>query len=282
MTNPHTVIFIPPTLLVFGAGYAFTLALGSTFVGALAALFCCFLGSCIGAIIAFLRSRYMMRDLIYVFCRRYPLVRAADRALKEKGFHIMLLLRLCPLIPFNGLNYCCGITGVSLHDFTTSLIGILPFHIYTIMLGATAGVLEQNLHNSDPSERQRYGFIGLIVSGVVFALIAMFYAWRVVKRELMQELELTAEEFDSLMHPSSAMSSSSSVATVQDGRYVSGGRSSMASADYMNGIERGGIEITTSAIADHDNCIDSQYQKQRNQEHFSLTDEGEEWYWIWT
>lgn len=84
---------------------------GNIIMGSIAALFSCFLGSVIGAMIAFLRARYLMRDLIYLFAKRYPLVRAADRALKRKGFRIMLLFRLCPLIPFNALNYCCGITG---------------------------------------------------------------------------------------------------------------------------------------------------------------------------
>jgi membrane protein DedA with SNARE-associated domain len=275
---------------VFGAGYAFTLALDSTWSGALAALFCCFLGSCIGAVIAFLRSRYMMRDLIYLFCRRYPLVRAADRALKNDGFRIMLMLRLCPLIPFNGLNYCCGVTGVSLHDFAASLVGILPFHVYTIMLGATAGVLEQNLRNSHPSERQRYGFIALLATGAVFGLFAMAYSWRVVKRELQRELDLTSEEFDSLIHPAgSDMSSSSSLATVHDGLYVSDRTCSMASQDYLSYLEQQGpMDVAPSSAATTGNgkdTITNDQHRPNNQHHrhtFSLNDEGEEWYWIWT
>jgi uncharacterized membrane protein YdjX (TVP38/TMEM64 family) len=154
--------------------------------GVLAAILSCFLGSCIGAVLCFLRSRYMMRDLIYVFAKRYPLVRAADRALKNNGFHLMLLLRACPVIPFNGLNHCCGITGVSLHDFTLSLVGILPFHVYTIMLGATTAHLGQNLQqdSSDQTHAQIIAFIIVMVSGGVFGLIAMVFAWRAIKREL--------------------------------------------------------------------------------------------------
>jgi membrane protein DedA with SNARE-associated domain len=76
--HSFTVIFVPPAILIFGAGYAFAQAIG-IFNGSLAAIFSCFLGSCIGAVIAFVRSRYMMRDLIYLFAKRYPVVRAADR-----------------------------------------------------------------------------------------------------------------------------------------------------------------------------------------------------------
>jgi membrane protein DedA with SNARE-associated domain len=66
----YIVIFIPPTLLVFGAGYAFTVALDSIWMGILAASLSCFMGSCLGAVIAFLRARYMMRDLVQLFSKR--------------------------------------------------------------------------------------------------------------------------------------------------------------------------------------------------------------------
>lgn len=177
-----SVIMIPPTLLVFGAGYAFSQAIGFGW-GVLAAILSCSIGSCVGATLAFWRSRYMMRDLIYIFSKRYPLVRAADRALKRKGFHVMLLLRLCPLIPFNGLNYCCGITGVRLEDFCMSLIGILPFQIFTVFVGATAGSFAlRDKDKYNPS--QEVGFVVLIASGVAFGIIALVYIWKLVKKEL--------------------------------------------------------------------------------------------------
>jgi hypothetical protein len=97
----------------------------------------------------------------------------------------MLLLRLCPLIPFNGLNYICGITGVSLHDFTLSLVGILPSLIFTAVVGATAGTLAlSSNHNSIYSNSQQLGWIILICSGVAFGIIALVLTWKLVKKEL--------------------------------------------------------------------------------------------------
>jgi uncharacterized membrane protein YdjX (TVP38/TMEM64 family) len=97
----------------------------------------------------------------------------------------MLLLRLCPLIPFNGLNYCCGITGVSLHDFTMSLVGILPFQIFTAVVGATAGTLAlSSNHNNMYSNSQQLGWIILICSGIGFGIIALVITWTLVKKEL--------------------------------------------------------------------------------------------------
>jgi uncharacterized membrane protein YdjX (TVP38/TMEM64 family) len=97
----------------------------------------------------------------------------------------MLLLRLCPLIPFNALNYCCGITGVSLHDFVLSLVGVLPFQLFTIIVGATAGSLAMSSnYNSMYNAGQELAWIILICSGIGFGIVALVYTWRLVKKEL--------------------------------------------------------------------------------------------------
>ena len=88
-----TLCFVPPAILMFGAGYAFAEALGFA-PGVLMATLVSFIGSCLGAWLAFLRSRYMMRDLMELFAARYPIIKATDAAMKRNGFHVMLLLRL--------------------------------------------------------------------------------------------------------------------------------------------------------------------------------------------
>lgn len=70
-----------------------------------------------------------MRDLIKLFARRYPVVKATDRAIKHKGFRIYLLLRMCPVIPFNALNYIGGITGVKWQAYTFALCHFATLHV---------------------------------------------------------------------------------------------------------------------------------------------------------
>jgi hypothetical protein len=89
-----TLLFVPPAILMFGAGYAFSRTTESFWCGFFTSSTVSFVGCVLGAIAAFLRSRYMMRDLIELFSRRYPIVKALDRALERKGFRVMLLLRL--------------------------------------------------------------------------------------------------------------------------------------------------------------------------------------------
>ena len=134
-----------------------------------------------------------MRDLIELFSKRYPLIRAADRAIERKGLKIMFLLRLCPLLPFNGLNYCCGITNVSLQDFTLSLVGVLPFQIFVVVVGATTGKFAlTNGYNFEYNRKQEIGFVFLVSLGIATSLIALVYSWKIVKKELRKVRGITS------------------------------------------------------------------------------------------
>lgn len=82
-----TLVFVPHGILTFGAGWAFANACGFG-IGLIIALFVSFAGSALGAVLSFLRSRYMMRDLVELFASRFPIVKAADRAIERKGFKV--------------------------------------------------------------------------------------------------------------------------------------------------------------------------------------------------
>jgi uncharacterized membrane protein YdjX (TVP38/TMEM64 family) len=195
-----TLVFIPPTMLHLGAGWAFTIVWkGAIDYGVVAAVVACFAGSILGALASFLRARYMMRDLIELFARRYPIVKAADQALQRDGLRIMLLLRLCPLIPFHSLNYLGGITQVSWKTFTLSLIGILPNQIIIIVMGASAGSLayaRETKKGVEASEKefdedikithdqQKIPLLGITILGIATFIIALVLAFRYTKKEL--------------------------------------------------------------------------------------------------
>eukprot|EP00934_Nitzschia_sp_Nitz4_P007370 Nitzschia sp. Nitz4//scaffold238_size30058//28406//29867//NITZ4_008008-RA/size30058-augustus-gene-0.20-mRNA-1//-1//CDS//3329543555//7360//frame0 len=249
-----TLLFIPPTLLIFGAGYAFSQAIGMGW-GIIAAIFSCFIGSCIGAVIAFLRSRYMMRDLIHLFSKRYPLVRAADRALKRKGFKIVLLLRLCPLIPFNALNHLCGITGVRLEEFALSLVGVLPFQIFTVIVGATTGslILAPGHQADHYNELQHLGWIILLASGVGFGLVALVYTWKTVKKELRKELDMTSEELDQCLHPDQHK--------------------------HRDDSQTSNVEMKPTGT--HHTVDPENPFAEEGEADYEWQVEGEEWYWVW-
>ena len=104
----------------------------------------------------------------------------------------MLLLRLCPLIPFNGLNYALGITGVSCEDYLWALmIGSLPMQLLTVIMGATTEALYRQRYNESfyndhtiSSFGQKVAYCVLLFLGVFWAIVAVVYTWKKVKKEL--------------------------------------------------------------------------------------------------
>jgi uncharacterized membrane protein YdjX (TVP38/TMEM64 family) len=93
----------------------------------------------------------------------------------------MLLLRLCPIVPFNGLNYIGGVTQVSPEDFTLALIGTLPFQLLLVIIGATTEslVVDIDLNNS-----QQLWLIIVVCAGIGFAIVAIIATWKLCRKEL--------------------------------------------------------------------------------------------------
>ena len=92
----------------------------------------------------------------------------------------MLLLRLCPIVPFNGLNYIGGVTKVSAQDFTLALVGTLPFQLLLVLIGATA----ENLVEIDLTNAQQLGLIIVVCAGIGFGIVAIIVTWKNCQKEL--------------------------------------------------------------------------------------------------
>ena len=56
---------------------------------------------------------------------------------------IMLLLRLCPMVPYIILNYMLGLTRIRLSDFMIGGFGMLPGILFRIFLGSTLSSFSQ-------------------------------------------------------------------------------------------------------------------------------------------
>ena len=123
------------TVLLF-PGWIFTVAAGLIFgvVGGTAAALC---GATLGAALAFLVARYLVRDSVQNFAKSNPRFQVIDRAIGENGWKIVGLLRLNPLIPFNISNYFYGITAIPFWQYVlVSTIGMLPGALLYAYLGA--------------------------------------------------------------------------------------------------------------------------------------------------
>ena len=128
--NLATVLFIPGSVLTLGGGVIFGLWWGSVYV---------FVAASLGATFAFLIGRYLSRDRVVKYMEAHPKFKALDRAVSQEGFKIVFLTRLCPLFPFNLLNYALGITQVSLKDYVLGSFGMIPATILYVYCGSLVG-----------------------------------------------------------------------------------------------------------------------------------------------
>eukprot|EP00571_Detonula_confervacea_P010844 CAMPEP_0172301516 /NCGR_PEP_ID=MMETSP1058-20130122/3391_1 /TAXON_ID=83371 /ORGANISM="Detonula confervacea, Strain CCMP 353" /LENGTH=446 /DNA_ID=CAMNT_0013011659 /DNA_START=97 /DNA_END=1437 /DNA_ORIENTATION=+ len=176
-----SLIFIPPSILIFAAGFTFQSLWGSS--GILIALVSSYLGSMMGGLIGFWRAKYMTRDLIEVLMRRYPIIKAVDVAVVKNSLRVMVLMRLNCLIPFGVLNYVFGITGVNWAEFLLAMVGILPWHLLLICLGASSASMYD--------ESKQTTLIGVILTamGVAFGMIGLAITWTFAKKELQKEVD---------------------------------------------------------------------------------------------
>jgi len=184
-----TVLFIPGSILTLGSGFIFANVFGLGF-GVLLASVAVFIGASAGAIVAFLLGRYLLRDWVKTLTTKYPLFEAVDTALEDKGFRIMSLLRLSPIIPFNALNYIAGITAISLTAYAWAMIAILPGTVLYVFLGATAGSLADSGSSGDNSTVK----IVTIVVGVVFGILGVAAVSYYAKKELNNVIKRQQEE----------------------------------------------------------------------------------------
>ncbi len=123
-----TVFFIPGSLFTLAAGLVYGV-LG----GAAVAL----TGATIGASLAFLSGRYLVRKRVEENTRENKQFQAIDGAIEKQGWKIIGLLRLSPLIPFNLSNYFYGITAIKFWPyFLATLIGMIPGTLLYAYLGA--------------------------------------------------------------------------------------------------------------------------------------------------
>lgn len=122
----YVLLYIAVTLF-FLPGTPFSLAGGALF-GSIGGFFGIMIGATIGATCAFLVARYFFREWAAALIeKRLPKIKEYDDAIAKSGFRTVLLLRLVPIFPFNGLNFALGVTKISLSQYVlATFLGIIP------------------------------------------------------------------------------------------------------------------------------------------------------------
>ncbi len=134
-----TVLFLPGTIFTLIGGAAFGLFWGSV-LGVIAAT--------IGATGAHYTARWFGKDFIQQSTtKRFPAISHYKARLQQNGFLTVLVLRLTPLIPYNGLNLALAYSPIKMKDYIAgTFIGVAPGAIAYVYLGeAMATLSAQNI-----------------------------------------------------------------------------------------------------------------------------------------
>ncbi|HEV2748298.1 MAG TPA: FAD-dependent oxidoreductase [Allosphingosinicella sp.] len=170
------LFYVAVTALSLPGAAIMTLAAGAIFGLWLGTLIVSF-ASTTGASLAFLSSRYVLRDWVKAnFGKR---VAALDRGIARDGAFYLLTLRLIPAFPFFLVNLAMGLTAMRLGTFyVVSQIGMLLGTLVYVNAGTQLGAIESTGDILSP------GLIGSFVLIGLFPLIAKFALDRLRRRRV--------------------------------------------------------------------------------------------------
>jgi len=128
-----TALSLPgATILTLAGGALFGLAVGTVMVS---------FASTIGATLAFLVARFLLRDSIQ--SKFKDKLAAINKGIEKDGSFYLFTLRLIPAFPFFVINLVMGVTPLStLKFFFVSQLGMLPGTLVYVNAGTQLGKLD--------------------------------------------------------------------------------------------------------------------------------------------
>jgi uncharacterized membrane protein YdjX (TVP38/TMEM64 family) len=124
-------LFFPGSAMTLAAGAVFGLGWGTLTV---------WVGATGTAALSFLIARYVARKRVAEWVAGNPKFSAIDRAIGERGWKIVALLRLSPAVPFNLQNYLYGLTAIGFWPcLAASAVFMLPGTFMYVYLGHLGG-----------------------------------------------------------------------------------------------------------------------------------------------
>ena len=173
-TRPVTVIggffllYVATTALSLPGAAILTLTAGAVFDLWLGSLIVSF-ASAIGASLAFLSSRFVLRD--WVKSRFGNRVTAIDRGIEKGGAVYLLTMRLIPAFPFFLINLAMGLTKMRLATFYgVSQVGMLPGTLVFVNAGTQLAAIRSTRDILSPALIASFVLLGLfplIVKSIV-------------------------------------------------------------------------------------------------------------------
>lgn len=172
------VLLMPGSLMTISAGLIFGLSKGT---------FYAWLGANFGAVAAFLVGRYLARKWVLQKMLKNPKFESLVAAIRQEGTKVVILARLSPIVPFNFSNYAFGLSTISLKQYLTGSLGMLPSTFFYVYLGSLVNDLSKlGAVQNDPKTTMLKWVLNVL--GLTATIAISIYAARLTKRIFKQPL----------------------------------------------------------------------------------------------
>jgi len=159
MTAAFSVLYIAMVTLNLPGALALGLAAGALF-GTVTGTIIISFASSIGATLACLLSRYLLRD--WVQGRFGAKLQGVNSGIREEGAFYLFALRLMPVIPFFMINLVMGLTTMPLRTFYwVSQLGMLPGTAVFVNAGSQIGAVDSFAGTLSPGLLASLALLGI-------------------------------------------------------------------------------------------------------------------------
>jgi dihydrolipoamide dehydrogenase len=164
-----TALSVPgAVILTLGAGAMFGLGVGTLLVS---------FASSLGALLAFLAARYLLRDMVQA--RFGKQLAPINEGMKRDGFVYLLTLRLVPLFPFFMVNLLAGLTPIGAGRFYwVSQVGMFAGTVVFVNAGTQLAAIQRPSDVLSPALLLSFVLLG------VFPLIGKWIVAMLQKRKI--------------------------------------------------------------------------------------------------
>jgi uncharacterized membrane protein YdjX (TVP38/TMEM64 family) len=173
---------LPASMFAVAAGWVYGLALG---------FLLCVTAILTAAYVAFLLSRYVMRDRFQALETRFAVLARFDGEIAASGWKLVFMLRMSPLSPFGLVSYAFGLTRIGLLDYTIGTLSSLPSLLAFVYAGTIAGEVIMTA-GGVYTVRNWIEWV-IFISGFVATLASVFYLMLVARRALTAATRLPDE-----------------------------------------------------------------------------------------
>ena len=130
-------MLIPSIGFCLGSGFALMKAYKSAWLAITIASLSCHIGMWLGSILGMLFARNMFRETAIKLAKKHKWMKALDLAMETDGLKFLIIMRICPLIPFSIQNYIMGATSMRLKHFAATGPFMLPWIVMIVSFGTT-------------------------------------------------------------------------------------------------------------------------------------------------